>query len=88
MRQGKWKYLAPSTFNYIEIPGQDGKSGKEIWEVEHEESLYNLETDLREYDNRLEDFPAKAEGLKIKLAEFQLELDSEARPLGTFDNID
>jgi hypothetical protein len=25
--------------------------------------------------------------LKEKLAEFQLELDSEARPLGTFDNI-
>ena len=87
VRQGKWKYLAPSTFNYIETPGQDAKSGKGIWAVEHEESLYNLDTDLREYDNRLEDFPEKADELKVKLAEFQLELDSEARPLGTFDNI-
>ena len=87
VRQGKWKYLAPSTFSYIETPGEDAKSGKGIWAVEHEESLYNLDTDLREFDNRLEDFPKKAEELKEKLAEFQLELDLEARPLGTFDNI-
>ena len=46
-----------------------------------------MDTDLREYDNRLDDFPEKADELKVKLAEFQLELDSEARPLGTFDNI-
>ena len=87
VRQGKWKYLAPSTFNYIETPGEDAKSGKGIWAVEHEESLYNLDSDLREFDNRLEDFPKKAGELKEKLAEFQLELDSEARPLGTFENI-
>ena len=55
--------------------------------MEHEESLYNLDSDLREFDNRLEDFPKKAVELKEKLAEFQLELDSEARPLGTFENI-
>ena len=87
IRQGNWKYLAPSTFNYIQKPGEDGKGGIGKWSVDHEESLYDLNTDLRELDNRLEDFPEKAAFLKEKLAEFQLELDKNSRPIGTMDNI-
>ena len=87
VRQGNWKYLLPSTFNYIEIPGEDGKVGKGKWAVKHPESLYDLNTDLRELDNRLEDFPEKALFLKEKIVLFQKELDQESRPLGTPENI-
>ena len=87
VRQGNWKYLLPSTFNYVETPGEDGKSGKGKWAVEHPESLYDLDTDLRELNNRLEDFPEKALFLKEKLVLFQKELDEESRPLGTPENI-
>lgn len=87
VRQNNWKYLSPSTYNYIETPGEDGKPGKGKWAVDHEESLYDLDTDLRELDNRLEDFPEKALFLKEKLSLFQIELDKEKRPLGTMENI-
>ena len=87
VRQGSWKYLTPSTYNYVEVPGEDGKGGKGKWEVDHKESLYDLSTDLREFDNRLDDYPDKATFLKEKLAGFQLELDTESRPLGRMDNI-
>lgn len=87
VRQGNWKYLAPSTFNDIHTPGEDGKVGASTWQMDHPESLYDLNTDLRELDNRLEDFPEKAIFLKEKLALFQYEQDQNGRPLGTLDNI-
>lgn len=86
-RQGPWKYLAPSTFNAIHQPGEDGKSGVSTWEENHPEALYHLDTDLRELDNRLEDFPEKVTVLKNQMARFQQEQDTEGRPLGTLDNI-
>jgi arylsulfatase len=87
VRQGPWKYLAPSTFNAIHQPGEDGKPGISTWEENHPEALYHLDTDLRELDNRLEDFPEKASMLKEQLTRFQQEQDTAGRPLGTLDNI-
>jgi arylsulfatase len=87
VRQNNWKYLSPSTYNYVETLGEDGKPGKGKWAVDHQESLYDLDTDLRELDNRLEDFPEKALFLKEKLSLFKIELDKEKRPLGTMENI-
>jgi|TARA_B110000305_G_scaffold134337_1_gene149974 arylsulfatase len=87
IRKGNWKYLKPSTFNSVELPGEDGKNGKGKWEVNHDESLYDLSTDLRELDNRLLDYPEIAYKLKERLSEFQSKLDKEKRPLGTKENI-
>ena len=88
VRQGKWKYLAPSTFNYIEKKGEDGSGGITTWQVDHEESLYNLETDVRELDNRLQEFPDKVNFLKEELARFQMELNREKRPIGFINNLE
>jgi len=88
VRQGNWKYLAPSTFNYIEKKGEDGSGGITTWQVDHEESLYNLETDVRELDNRLQEFPDKVNFLKEELARFQMELNKEKRPIGFINNLE
>jgi arylsulfatase len=87
VRQGPWKYLAPSTFNAIHQPGEDGKPGVSTWAENHPEALYHLDTDLRELDNRLEDFPEKVTTMKDQMARFQKEQDTAGRPLGSLDNI-
>ena len=82
VRQGNWKYLAPSTYNEIIIPGEDAKSGTNNWETDFPEALFDLSSDVRELDNRLNDNLEKAAFLKQQLAVFQKELEQEARPIG------
>ncbi len=82
VRQGNWKYLAPSTYNEIIIPGEDAKSGTNNWETDFPEALFDLSSDVRELDNRLNDNLEKAAFLKQQLAIFQKELEQEARPIG------
>ena len=82
VRQGNWKYLAPSTYNEIIIPGEDAKSGTNNWETDFPEALFDLSSDVRELDNRLNDNLEKAAFLKQQLAVFQKELEQEARPVG------
>ena len=82
IRQGNWKYLAPSTYNEIIVPGEDAKSGTSNWATDFPEVLFDLSSDVRELDNRLGDNPEKAAFLKQQLAVFQKELDDEARPIG------
>ena len=85
VRQGDWKYLAPSTYNEIKFPGEDAKPGISIWQTEFPEALFDLNTDIRELNNRLEDYPEKAKFLKDQLADFQIILDKEARPIGELE---
>lgn len=82
VRQGKWKYLAPSTYNEIIVPGEDAKSGTNNWATDFPEALFDLSSDVRELDNRISDNPEKASFLKQQLAVFQKELELEARPIG------
>ena len=82
VRQGNWKYLAPSTYNEIIIPGEDAKSGTNNWETDFPEALFDLSSDVRELDNRLNDNLEKAAFLKQQLTVFQKELEQEARPIG------
>ena len=82
VRQGNWKYLAPSTYNEIIIPGEDAKSGTSNWATDFPEALFDLSSDVRELDNRISDNPEKASFLKQQLAVFQKELELEARPIG------
>ena len=82
VRQRNWKYLAPSTYNEIIIPGEDAKSGTNNWETDFPEALFDLSSDVRELDNRLNDNLEKAAFLKQQLAVFQKELEQEARPVG------
>ena len=82
VRQGNWKYLSPSTYNEIIVPGEDAKSGTSNWATDFPEALFDLSSDVRELDNRLGDNPEKAAFLKQQLAVFQKELDDEARPIG------
>ena len=82
IRQGNWKYLAPSTYNEIKFPGEDAKPGISTWQTKFPEALFDLDTDLRELNNRLDDYPEKAKFLKNQLAKFQIILDNEARPIG------
>ena len=82
VRQGNWKYLAPSTYNEIIIPGEDAKSGTSNWATDFPEALFDLSSDVRELDNRISDNPEKAAFLKQQLAVFQKELELEARPIG------
>ena len=76
------KYLAPSTYNEIIIPGEDAKSGTSNWATDFPEALFDLSSDVRELDNRISDNPEKAAFLKQQLAVFQKELELEARPIG------
>ena len=85
VQQGNWKYLAPSTYNEILLPGEDSMSGVSIWEKEFPESLFDLNTDIRELDNRLEDFPEKAAFLKQQLTVFQKVIEKERRPIGEIE---
>ena len=87
VQQGGWKYLAPSTFNEILLPGEDSMIGISIWEKEFPESLYDLNTDVRELDNRLEDFPEKAAFLKQQLTVFQKIIEKERRPIGEIERL-
>lgn len=82
VRQGNWKYLAPSTYNEIIIPGEDAKSGTNNWATDFPEALFDLSSDVRELDNRLNDNLEKAAFLKQQLSVFQKELEQEARPIG------
>ena len=82
VRQGNWKYLAPSTYNEIILPGEDAKSGTNNWATDFPEALFDLSSDVRELDNRLNDNLEKAAFLKRQLAVFQKELEQEARPIG------
>ncbi len=85
VRQGNWKYLAPSTYNEIKFPGEDAKPGISTWQTKFPEALFDLDTDLRELNNRLDDYPEKAKFLKNQLAKFQIILDNEARPIGELE---
>jgi arylsulfatase len=85
VRQGKWKYLAPSTYNEILFPGEDGKHGVSTWQKDFPEALFNLDSDVRELNNRLSDYPEIASILKNQLLLFQEELDNESRPIGEID---
>ena len=82
VRQGNWKYLAPSTYNEIILPGEDAKSGTNNWATDFPEALFDFSSDVRELDNRLNDNLEKAAFLKRQLAVFQKELEQEARPIG------
>ena len=85
VRQGKWKYLAPSTYNEILFPGEDGKHGVSTWQKDFPEALFNLDSDIRELNNRLSEYPEIASILKNQLLLFQEELDNESRPIGEID---
>ena len=85
VRQGKWKYLAPSTYNEILLPGEDGKHGVSTWQKDFPEALFNLDSDVRELNNRLSEYPEIASILKNQLLLFQEELDNESRPIGEID---
>ena len=59
----------------IIIPGEDAKSGINNWETDFPEALFDLSSDVRELDNRLNDNLEKAAFLKQQLAVFQKELE-------------
>ncbi len=50
VRSGKWKLHLPHTYRYIEMPGADGKPGKDKY-LKIDLSLYDLETDIGETTN-------------------------------------
>ena len=85
VRQGSWKYLSPSTYNEIKFPGEDARPGISTWQTDFPEALFDLDTDVRELNNRLDDYPEKANFLKNQLTLFQKILDKEARPIGEME---
>ena len=77
--------LSPSTYNEIKFPGEDARPGISTWQTDFPEALFDLDTDVRELNNRLDDYPEKASFLKNQLTLFQKILDKEARPIGEME---
>jgi arylsulfatase A-like enzyme len=64
VRSGKWKLHLPHTYRFIEIPGADGKPGKDTY-PKLELSLYDLESDIGETTNLADKHPEVVKQLMV-----------------------